>query len=155
MRGKQAKKRTIAKDEKYNSELVSKFINYVMLDGKKSIAREIVYKTLSELSDKSKEDPVEALDKALNNVKPRVEVRSRRVGGANFQVPVPVNPSRQVALGFKWIIEAARNSRKSEEFFTVLARELLNAYKNEGVAVKKKEEVHRMAEANKAFAQFA
>jgi len=155
MRGKQAKKRQIKPDEVYGSEVVSKFINYIMLDGKKATARYIVYKALGDLSSKTKTDAVEALEKALNNVKPRTEVRSRRIGGANFQVPVPVNPSRQLALGFKWIIEAARNARKTEEFWVSLSRELMNAYKNEGAAVKKKEEVHRMAEANKAFAQFA
>ena len=155
MRGKQAKKRVIKPDETYNSEVVSKFINYIMLDGKKSIAREIVYKTLEDLGNRTKSDPVEALEKALSNVKPRVEVRSRRVGGANFQVPVQVNPSRQTALGFKWMIEAARSTRKTGNFWESLSRELQSAYKNEGTAVKKKEEVHRMAEANKAFAQFA
>jgi small subunit ribosomal protein S7 len=155
MRGKQAKKRVIKPDEIYKSEVVSKMINYVMYDGKKEVAREITYKSLEDLGARTKTDPVEALDKALNNVKPKVEVRSRRVGGANFQVPVQVNPSRQLALGFKWIIEAARNGRKSDEFWVSLSRELQNAYKNEGTAVKKKEEVHRMAEANKAFSQFA
>lgn len=155
MRGKQAKKRVIKPDEIYQSVVVSKLINYVMLDGKKEVAREITYKSLEDLGSKTKSDPVEALDKALNNVKPKVEVRSRRVGGANFQVPVQVTPSRQLALGFKWIIEAARSGRKSDEFWMSLSRELQNAYKNEGSAVKKKEEVHRMAEANKAFSQFA
>lgn len=155
MRGKQAKKRVIHPDEVYNSEVVSKFINYVMLDGKKETARVIVYKALEDLGARTKSDPVEALEKALNNAKPRIEVRSRRVGGANFQVPVQVNPNRSNALGFKWMIEAARSARKTGDFWESLSRELQNAYKNEGSAVKKKEEVHRMAEANKAFAQFA
>lgn len=155
MRGKQAKKRYIAPDDRFNSEVVSKFINYVMYDGKKSIARDIVYKAIEDLGSKTKSDPVEALEKALSNVKPKVEVRSRRVGGANFQVPVQVNPSRQLALAFKWMIEGARSARKTGEFWESLSRELQSAFKNEGNAVKKKEEVHRMAEANKAFSQFA
>lgn len=155
MRGKQAKKRVIKSDENYNSEVVSKFINYVMLDGRKLTARTIVYNALEDLGNRTNSDPLEALEKALGNVKPRVEVRSRRVGGANFQVPTQVTPSRQVSLAFKWMIEAARAARKTGEFWESLSKELQNAYKNEGTAVKKKEEIHRMADANKAFSQFA
>ena len=155
MRGKKATKRIIDPDEKYNSSLVTKFINYVMFSGRKTTARVIVYKTIEDLAAKTKIDGIEALEKAIENVKPKLEVRSRRVGGANFQVPVPVPQERQVALAFRWIIDAARSGRKNIEFWESLAREVLSAYKKEGGAIKKKDEVHRMAEANKAFAQFA
>ena len=106
-------------------------------------------------STKTKSDPVRALEKALDNVKPRLEVRSRRVGGANYQVPVPVSGDRQIALGLKWLIEAARKSRGSKEFWESLSRELVLAYNGEGEAVRKREDVQRMAESNRAFAQFA
>lgn len=155
MRGRQATKRKVKPDEIYGSELVTKFINYVMKDGKKQVAQYQTYHAIEILNQKTKSKGAEALEKAIENVKPRVEVRSRRVGGANFQVPVPVPTSRQQSLAVKWILEAARSGRKNTEFFESLARELLNAYNKEGTAMKKKEEVHRMAEANKAFAQFA
>lgn len=155
MRGKKAPVRPIKADEIYGSELVSKFINYVMLDGRKQTSRTIVYKAIEELALKTKTKGIEALEKAIENARPKVEVRSKRVGGSNFQVPVPVSEKRQTALALKWIIEGARASRKNTEFWVVLARELLSAYNKEGVAIKKKEEVSRMAEANKAFAQFA
>ncbi len=155
MRGKKAPKRNLKPDHMYNSVIVSKFINYVMKDGKKDVARKVVYQAIEELNEKLKLTGLEGFEKAINNVKPKIEVRSRRVGGSNFQVPVPVTDERQVALAFRWVIEAARNSRGSSDFSTSLARELVNAYKNEGNAIKKKEEVKRMAEANKAFAQFA
>ena len=155
MRGKRAPKRKLNADEVYNSELVAKFINYLMLDGKKSVARSIVYKAIEETAKNTKTKGMEGLEKAVENVKPKLEIRSRRVGGSNFQVPVPVAANRQLALALKWIIQAARDARKDTEFYIVLARELTNAYNKEGVAIKKKEEVHRLAEANKAFAQFA
>ncbi len=155
MRGKQAPKRKLRSDEVYNSELVAKFINYLMVDGKKSIARNIVYKAIEETAKNTKTKGVEGLERAIENVKPKIEIRSRRVGGSNFQVPTPVSNSRQLALALKWIIAAARDSRKNTEFYVTLARELTNAYNKEGVAIKKKDEMHRMAEANKAFAQFA
>jgi small subunit ribosomal protein S7 len=155
MRGKKAPVRAIKADEIYGSELVSKFINYVMLDGRKQTSRTIVYKAIEELANKTKTKGIEALEKAIENARPKVEVRSKRVGGSNFQVPVPVSEKRQTALALKWIIEGARASRKNTEFWVVLARELLSAYNKEGGAIKKKEEVSRMAEANKAFAQFA
>lgn len=155
MRGKAIVKRTIEKDAIYGSEDVSKFINYIMLSGKKDIARKIVYGAIKELNDKTKSKGIDAFNKALENVKPKVEVRSRRVGGSNFQVPTPVNPYRQFTLASRWIIEAARKSRKTTNFDLALAQELLNAYNKDGVAYKKRDEVHRMAEANKAFAQFA
>jgi small subunit ribosomal protein S7 len=155
MRGKPIVKRKIKVDEVYNSTLVSKLINYVMKDGKKITARNQVYAAMEELGAKTKTDPLEALEKAMNNIKPKIEVRSRRIGGANFQVPVPVNADRQISLAFRWVLDAARSSRKNTEFSVVLARELISSFNNEGSAVKKKEEIHRMAEANKAFAQFA
>lgn len=155
MRGKQAPKRHIAPDEVYNSELVAKFINYVMISGNKSAARKNVYAAMTQLAEATKKDPVEALTEALENVRPKVEVRSKRVGGANYQVPVQVPERRQNALAFKWIIESARKTRGSATFAKSLGKELVNAYNKEGNAIKKKEEVRRMAEANKAFAQFA
>lgn len=155
MRGKPITRKPITPDGVYNSELVSKFINYIMIDGKKSIAQTIVYKAIEELQNKTKTKGIEAFEKAIENVKPKIEVRSRRVGGSNFQVPVQVNANRQLSLASRWIIESARSSRKNTEFWVVLAQELLNAYHKDGAAIKKREEVHRMAEANKAFAQFA
>lgn len=155
MRGKQAKKRPLKPDEVYNSTLVAKFINYVMKDGKKTVARTNVYNALKELAEKTKTEAIEALEKAVGNVMPKVEVRSRRVGGSNYQVPVPVNDDRQAALAFRWIIESARNARGSRPFYVSLGNELINAFNGEGNAIKKKEEVKRMADANRAFAQFA
>jgi small subunit ribosomal protein S7 len=155
MRGKQVKKHVIHPDEVYNSVLVSKLINRVMLDGKKSIARGIVYKALEDLGKKTGVDPIRALEKAIDNVRPKLEVRSRRVGGANYQVPVPVAGDRQLALTLRWIIGVMRNSRGSKETWEVLSRELFSAYNGEGEAIRKKEDVQRMAESNRAFAQFA
>lgn len=155
MRGKQATRRKIKPDELYNSELVSKLINYVMLDGKKATARGIVYAAISDVQAKTKTKGLEGLEKAIENVKPKLEVRSRRVGGSNFQVPVPVTQNRQIALACKWLIDAARSARKNTEFSEALSRELVSAFNKEGNAIKKKDEVHRMADANKAFAQFA
>jgi small subunit ribosomal protein S7 len=155
MRGKKAKIRPVKPDLKYNSELVAKLINYVMVDGKKSIAQKAVYDALDEIKAKLKENELEVLEKAIANLKPNVEVRSRRVGGSNYQVPVPVPPRRQISLALRWLVQAARNGRGSLTFGQVLAREILSAYNNEGNAIKKKEEVLRMAEANKAFSQFA
>ncbi len=155
MRGKQAPKRDIKPDTTYNSVIVSRLINNVMMHGKKETARNLVYAALEDLAKKTKLNGAEALEKALENVKPKVEVRSRRVGGANLQVPVPVNSYRQDSLAIRWILEAARSSRKDTSFSVTLSRELFNAFNKEGSAYKKKEEVFRMAEANKAFAQFA
>ncbi|MEP7103802.1 MAG: 30S ribosomal protein S7 [Candidatus Dojkabacteria bacterium] len=155
MRGKKAIKRHLNPDMRYNSLLVAKLINSVMYDGKKETARIQVYKALDDLAVKTKVPAIDAIEKAFDNVKPKVEVRSRRVGGANFQVPVPVSPERQQSLAIRWILESARSGRKDTEFWVSLSRELQNAYKKEGSAFKKKEEVFRMAEANKAFAQFA
>lgn len=141
-----------APDEVYSSTKVAKLINYVMERGKKDTARKIVYKVMEEL--KKEGDPVAVLEQALDNAAPTVEVRSRRVGGANYQVPREVNPQRRLALGFRWIVEAAEGT-KGKPMHESLLHEILTAYKNEGTAVTKKETTHRMAEANKAFAHFA
>lgn len=155
MRGKKAVIRKISPDRKYQSELVSKLINYIMYDGKKTVATDIVYKALEELEQKTKSPAIEALDKALSNVKPRVEIRSKRVGGANLQVPVPVTAERQVSLAFRWIIDAMRKSRGAKESWQTLSIQLQAAYNNEGDAVRKREDVQRMAESNRAYAQLS
>ncbi len=141
-----------APDEVYGSLKVAKLINYVMERGKKDTARKIVYKVMDEL--KKEGDPVVILDEALDNAAPTVEVRSRRVGGANYQVPREVRPERRLALALRWIIGAARNA-KGIPMHKALANELVLAAKEEGVAVKKRDDVHKMAEANRAFAHFA
>lgn len=153
MRGKQAPKRKMKPDTVYDSPTVTRLINTVMLDGKKSTAKKHVYGALEEASTAVKKKPMELLDQALSNVKPALEVRSRRVGGANYQVPVPVDDARQEALAVRWLVKVSR-SRKGKDFQTILSEELVNAYKGEGEAVKTKEETERMAEANKAFAHF-
>ena len=139
-------------DEVYGSVKVSKLINYVMERGKKDTARKIVYKVMDEL--KKEGDPVVILEDALEKASPNVEVRSRRVGGANYQVPREVNPNRKLALGLRWIVEAAEGT-KGVPMDKALLKEIQAAHKGEGVAVTKKETTHRMAEANKAFAHFA
>ncbi len=143
------------KDIKYGLERVEKLINYVMLDGKKNTARQVVYDALDLIKEKAKvEDPIEILDNALKNTGPTVEVRSRRVGGANYQVPREVRPTRRSFLSMKWVVDAARG-KKGKPMHQKLADEILLANNNEGEAVKKRENVHKMAEANKAFAHFA
>lgn len=142
-------------DMKYQSEKVSKFINYVMERGKKDVARGVVYDALEIVKEKEKvENPLEVFDTALKNTAPQMEVRSRRVGGANYQVPREVREARRNYLSMKWIIDAAR-SKKGAPMRSKLADEIISASKNEGEAVKKKENTHKMAEANKAFAHFA
>ncbi len=147
-------KRGLTPDPKYNNELVAKVTNYVMQRGKKSTAEGIVYGALAEVKAKMDEDPVEVLVRAIDNVKPRVEVRSRRVGGATYQVPVEVSRDRQLALALRWMIGLCR-ARKGMPMKAALALELMEAYRNQGNAVKKREETHRMAQANKAFAHYA
>ncbi len=142
-------------DPRFNSKLVSKFINNIMLDGKKSVAQRIFYDALDIIGQKIKEaEPIEVFEKAIDNVKPRIEVRSKRVGGANYQVPMQVNSKRQLSLAFRWIRESCR-SAKGKAFSEVLANEIMAAYKGEGSAMNTRENVHRMADANKAFAHFA
>jgi len=150
------KNRNIAgPDIKYGSVRVEKFINSVMWDGKKSTARKVVYDALDIIKEKTKtENPVELFETAIRNVGPQMEIRSRRVGGANYQVPREVRPERKQALAFRWILAAARGA-KGKPMAQKLAQELMAAANNEGSAIKKKEDTHRMAEANKAFAHFA
>lgn len=152
---RKVKNRNIAlPDSVYQSEKVGKFINYAMLEGKKNTARSIVYGALDVVKEKTNTDPIEVFDLALKNTGPTMEVRSRRVGGANYQIPREVRPERKLALSMKWIIGAARG-RKGMPMHEKLAEEIILASKNEGEAVKKRENTHKMAEANKAFAHFA
>ena len=152
-RRKSADRRTILPDPKFGSEKLAKFMNMVMERGKKSTAEGIVYDALDVIASKRGADAMETLDKALDNVRPMVEVKSRRVGGATYQVPVEVRPTRQQALAMRWLIEAAR-ARTEKSMPQRLAAELMDASENRGSAVKKREEVHRMADANKAFAHY-
>ena len=154
MRGKQAPKRQILPDPKFNNLVVAKFINYIMRGGKKSIAQKILYSAFDLLKEKTKKDPLDVFDAAVKNVSPAMETKSRRVGGANYQVPIPVRGERRLSLAFRWILGAARG-RKGQPMAIKLAEELMNAADNQGDAVKKKMDVHRMAEANRAFAHFA
>ena len=154
MRRRAAPKRKIIPDSKYESEIIAKFMNQLMVDGKKSIAESIVYGAFEQLEKDSKgEDTVELFKKILDQVAPVVEVRSRRIGGATYQVPVEVRAKRRTALAMRWIVEAARN-RKEKSMPARLAAELRDAVDGKGAAVKKKEDVHKMAEANKAFSHF-
>ncbi len=153
MRKRRAEKRYIKPDPKYNDLLVAKFINYIMWDGKKTAASRIVYDSLLILEEKTKKPALEVFKKAVSNVQPYVEVRSRRVGGATYQVPMEVRPERRIALAFRWLKNYARD-RKDKTMTLKLSAELLAASNGEGSSVKKKDDVHRMAEANKAFAHF-
>ncbi|AHH05031.1 30S ribosomal protein S7 [Borrelia miyamotoi] len=147
-------KKKIFKDTKYDSRIIAKFVNRMMYDGKKSISEAIMYSSIDMLSEKIEEgDKITAFNKALENVKPLVEVRSRRVGGATYQVPVEIREERREALAMKWIIAAARKS-SGKSMQEKLANELVNAYNATGVAFKKKEDTHRMAEANRAFTHY-
>jgi len=155
MRRKIKNKHTVQPDEKYNSELLARFTNVVMWDGKKSVARKVVYDALDEIKKRDEAaDPIAVFETAITNVSPTIEVRSRRVGGANYQVPKEVRPERRRSLAFRWIVAAAR-SGKGRPMAVKLADELIAASKNEGSAIKKREDVHRMAEANRAFAHLA
>jgi len=148
-----AAKRIILPDPKFGDGTVAKFINIVMLSGKKSVAEQIVYNALDQVIGRLKGEPIEMLNKALDNVRPMVEVKSRRVGGATYQVPVEVRAERRTTLAMRWIVDAARK-RGEKSMDRRLAGELLDAAENKGSAVKKREDVHRMAEANKAFAHY-
>ncbi len=152
-RHKKAVERPIVPDERYNSTVVSKFVTRMMLDGKKQTCFKIIYKALDNLKTKTDKDPLEVFLKALDNVKPQVEVKSRRVGGATYQVPIEIRESRREALAMRWMITAARN-RSGHGMAETLAAELFDAYNNTGTAYKKKEDTHKMAEANKAFAHY-
>ncbi|MCY4170181.1 MAG: 30S ribosomal protein S7 [Bacteroidetes bacterium] len=153
MRRKSAERRTIAPDPKYSDQLVAQFVNYVMLHGKKTIARRIVYDAIARVEEKSGEPGLDVFRNAVENVAPLVEVRSRRVGGATYQVPIEVRAERRTALAFRWIIQNAAK-RSDRSMAERLAGELFAASRGEGAAVKKKDDTHRMAESNKAFAHF-
>jgi small subunit ribosomal protein S7 len=155
MRRKLKAKPKITPDSVYDSEKVSKFINYLMLEGKKTTSRAVMYRSLEAVKELAKvKDPLEVFEEALKNTGPTMEVRSRRVGGANYQIPREVRPERRQFLSMKWIIEAAR-AKKGKPMHMKLAEEFIAASKNEGDAVRKRENTHKMAESNKAFAHFA
>ncbi len=153
MRGKKSTKRKIQPDKKFGSIVIGKFINYIMQNGKKSVAQTIVYDAIDIISEKTKQDGLSVFTQAMKNIQPSVEVKGRRIGGANYQVPIVVSGDRKNILAFRWIIEASRG-RKGKRMAEKLADELLAAFNNEGEAMKKKLNVHKMAEANKAFAHF-
>ncbi len=152
-RRREIPKRDVIPDPKHNNKLVSKFINCIMRDGKKSVAESIIYGAFTVIEDKTREDPVKVFEKAINNVRPMIEVKSRRVGGSTYQVPTEIRPSRRTALGIRWIIGYAR-ARSEKGMAQKLAGELLDAANERGASIKKREDTHRMAEANKAFAHF-
>ena len=152
-RRREVPKREVLPDPKFSSVQVTKFVNMIMRGGKKSVAETILYNALDRIGDKAAGEPMDVLDKALENVSPMVEVKSRRVGGATYQVPVEVRTSRRSALAMRWLIEASRK-RGEKSMQLKLAGELMDAAENRGNAVKKREDTHRMAEANKAFAHF-
>ncbi len=151
MRKNQAEKRNVLPDPVYNSKLVTKAINAVMLDGKKGLAQNIVYDAFKLIEEKTKEEGIEVFKRALNNIMPSLELRVRRVAGANFQVPTPVSKERRQTLGLRWLILSTRN-RNEKSMIEKLANEIIDASKGTGAAFKKKEDTHKMAEANKAFA---
>jgi len=152
-RRREVEKREILPDPKFGNVEVSKFMNAIMISGKKSVAERIVYGAFDQITKKSGKDPLEVFSSAMNNVRPIVEVKSRRVGGANYQLPVEVRPSRRTALAMRWVRDAARK-RGEKSMGARLAGELMDAAEGRGAAMKKREEVHRMAEANKAFSHF-
>jgi small subunit ribosomal protein S7 len=152
-RRREVKKRTVAVDPKYGEVLVVRFINVLMRRGKKSVAEKVFYGSLESLREKTKDDPLKVFKQAMENVKPVVEVKSRRVGGATYQVPVEVRPDRRTSLAIRWIIQYAKE-RSEKSMREKLAAEFLDAANNRGASIKKKEDTHRMAEANKAFAHY-
>jgi small subunit ribosomal protein S7 len=154
MRGKQAPKRDIQVDPKFHNAQITKFINYIMRRGKKSTAQKIVYDAFENISNKTKQDALEVFEKALKNIGPSLEVRGRRIGGANYQIPYPVRTERRFALACRWLIEASQK-RKGRSMAEKLAQEIIDAANEQGEAFKKKVDTHRMAEANRAFAHFA
>ena len=152
-RKKQAPKKIFYPDSKYGSLILSKFINFLMYDGKKTTAEKIIYLALDRIKEKTKEDPIKIFNEAVNNIRPNLEVRSRRVGGATYQVPVEVKVKRSETLALRWLLEATRK-RKNKTMADRLINELMDAYQKKGLAIKKREDIHRMAESNKAFAHF-
>jgi len=153
-RRRSAEKREIIPDPKFNSELVARVINAVMRKGKKSTAERVVYGALDQISEKMKDDPIEVLVKAIDNIKPRVEVKSRRVGGATYQVPVEISKNRQLALALRWLVNFS-TARRGMPLQKALAIELMEAFNQQGNAIKKRDDTHKMAQANKAFAHYA
>ena len=152
-RKKQAPKRIVYPDAKYQSLILTKFINFIMYDGKRSVAEKIIYSALDKIKEKTKEDPIKVFNDAIGKVRPNLEVRSRRVGGATYQVPVEVKSKRSQALALRWLIDASRK-RKNKKMADKIFNEIFDAYQNKGSAIKKKEDTHKMAESNKAFAHF-
>ena len=152
-RKRKTPKKVFLEDAKYKSELILKLMNSIMYDGKKTIAEKIVYDALNKLQSKAKEEPIKIFDAAINNIKPTIEVRSRRVGGATYQVPVEVKQKRSKALAIRWLVNASKK-RKDKNMSDKICFELYDAYQGKGSAIKKKEDMHRMAESNKAFAHF-
>jgi len=152
-RKKRAPKRVFYPDAKYGSSILSKFINFVMYDGKKSTAEKIIYSAFDQIKNKTKEDPIKVFNDAINNIRPNLEVRSRRVGGATYQVPVEVKTKRSQTLALRWLLEATRR-RKNKTMSDKLFNELMDASQKKGSAIKKREDTHRMAESNKAFAHY-
>jgi len=153
MRRRRASKREIRKDPKYNSEVLSNFINIIMRDGKKSVSQRIIYSALDIVGKKTKEDSLKVFFDALDNARPRLQVKPRRIGGATYQVPVEVSKQRGVSIALRWIRDFARN-KKGKPMSVKLADEIISAYKDEGAVIKKKEDTHKMAESNRAFAHF-
>ena len=152
-RKRKAPKKIQVLDPKFKSSIIPKLINSIMLDGKKTVAEKIVYEAIDKIKSKSKEEPITIFNNAINNIRPSVEVRSRRVGGATYQVPVEVKAKRSQALALRWLIDASRK-RKDKNMSDKIFNEIYDAYQNKGSAIKKKEDTHRMAESNKAFAHF-
>ncbi len=152
-RKRKAPKKIPLIDPKYKSSIIPKLINSIMYDGKKTIAERIVYEAIDKIKSKSKDEPINVFNEAINNIKPTVEVRSRRVGGATYQVPVEVKSKRSQALALRWLIDASRK-RKDKKMSDKIFNEIFDAYQNRGSAIKKKEDTHKMAESNKAFAHF-
>ena len=152
-RKKRAPKKIFYPDSKYGSSVLAKFINFLMYDGKKTTAEKIIYSALDRIKEKTKEDPIKVFNDAVNNIRPNLEVRSRRVGGATYQVPVEVKMKRSQTLALRWLLEATRK-RKNKSMSDKLINELMDAYQNKGSTIKKREDTHRIAESNKAFAHF-
>ena len=152
-RKRKAPKKIQVLDPKFKSSIIPKLINSIMLDGKKTVAEKIVYEAIDKIKSKSKEEPITIFNNAISNIKPSVEVRSRRVGGATYQVPVEVKAKRSQALALRWLIDASRK-RKDKNMSDRIFNEIYDAYQNRGSAIKKKEDTHKMAESNKAFAHF-
>ena len=152
-RKKRAPKRIFHPDSKYGSLVLAKFINFFMYEGKKTTAEKIIYLALDRIKEKTKEDPMKIFNEAINNIRPNLEVRSRRVGGATYQVPVEVKTNRSQTLAMRWLLDATRK-RKNKTMSDKLINELMDAYQKKGSAIKKREDTHKMAESNKAFAHF-